>query len=362
MSGVDLSGLDALEMDLSYGSLIDGKPVVDANIGKPLELPIADIDEDPDQPRKTFSEKMLKEMADSIQQTGVRSPVSVRPHPSKPGKWILNYGARRYRGSIRAGKTTIPAFIDDTHDSYDQVIENIQKEDLSPVDIARFIQKREAKGEKKGAIAKRLGKPASFISKHAALIDLPASLLLAHDQMRCRDLEALYLLATSYGDYPEQIDALCEGNRNEFEATGEKITQAVVRGFLEGLRSPVTPTSSTREAVAEASSDLDQVLDEAETEIQQPSPSADGDESQGPLSETVSSPRNVPTKPEQKKVGEAEKLKRAIVQVRHDDRPARLLLDRRAPVGLAWIKYDDDGAEIEIDIGTAQLVAVVEGA
>lgn len=362
MSGVDLSGLDALEMDLSYGSLIDGKPVADARTGKPLELPIADIDEDPDQPRKTFSEKMLKEMADSIQQTGVRSPVSVRPHPSKPGKWILNYGARRYRGSIRAGKTTIPAFIDDTHDSYDQVIENIQKEDLSPVDIARFIQKREAMGEKKGAIAKRLGKPASFISKHAALIDLPVSLLLAHDQMRCRDLEALYLLATSYGDYPEQIDALCDANHTAFEATGEKITQAVVRGFLEDMRAPVTPPSSTREAVAEALSGLDHQLNDAETELQQTSPSAATDVSSDPLSASLSSAKDGSKKSEQKKPGEAEKLKRAIVQIRHDDRPARLLLDRRAPVGLAWIKYDDDGSEFEIDIGTAQLVAVVEGA
>ena len=56
----------------------------------------------------------------------VRQPISVRSHPVAVGRWILNFGARRLRASRLAGKTTIPAYVDDTSDSFDQVIENLQ--------------------------------------------------------------------------------------------------------------------------------------------------------------------------------------------------------------------------------------------
>jgi ParB family chromosome partitioning protein len=57
-----------------------------------------------------------------------------------------------------------------------------------------------------------------------------------------------------------------------------------------------------------------------------------------------------------------DKLRKAIVQVRHDDRQARLMLDRRPTAeGWAWLKYEDDGQEFEADLGTVQLVALLGG-
>ena len=57
-----------------------------------------------------------------------------------------------------------------------------------------------------------------------------------------------------------------------------------------------------------------------------------------------------------------EKFRKAIIQVRHDDRPGRLILDRRPPsIGWAWVKYDDDGHEFEADLATVQLISLVEG-
>ena len=106
--------------------------------GKPLNLSLDSIDEDPSQPRQEFDEESLRELADTITQRGVKQPISVRPHPDQPDRWMLNFGARRLRASRLAGKTHIPAFVDLAADSYDQVIENEQREPLKPLELALY--------------------------------------------------------------------------------------------------------------------------------------------------------------------------------------------------------------------------------
>ena len=76
-----------------------------------IDLDINLIDEDPNQPRKTFDN--ITELSESIKERGVKSPISV--HPIDNGRYMINHGARRYRASKLAGKTTIPAFIDDDY-------------------------------------------------------------------------------------------------------------------------------------------------------------------------------------------------------------------------------------------------------
>src|SRR5690348_14786788 len=107
--------------------------------GQPLMLLLDSIDEDPAQPRREFDEQSLKELAETIVLRGVRQPISVRPHPDHPKRWILNTGARRLRAARLAGRTDIPAFVDTTSDSYDQVIENEQRESLKPIELALFV-------------------------------------------------------------------------------------------------------------------------------------------------------------------------------------------------------------------------------
>lgn len=106
-----------------------------------LELSLSSIIEDSEQPRTFFNEESLNELAESIKERGVKSPISVRPHPTEPGKYIINHGARRYRASLIAGKTTIPAFIDTNYDLYDQATENIQRENLTAREIAMVIDR-----------------------------------------------------------------------------------------------------------------------------------------------------------------------------------------------------------------------------
>ena len=113
-------------------------PTLEAN-GQPLMLPVEGIDEDPEQPRREFDANALQDLAETIRERGVRQPISVRPNLQHAGRWVLNFGARRLRASRLAGLSEIPAFIDTTADSYDQVIENEQREGLKPLELALLL-------------------------------------------------------------------------------------------------------------------------------------------------------------------------------------------------------------------------------
>ncbi|EHR71199.1 ParB-like partition protein [Burkholderiales bacterium JOSHI_001] len=175
--------------------------------GLPMLVPVNAITEDPDQPRHEFDTNALQELAATIRERGVRQPISVRPHLQQAGRWLLNFGARRLRASILAGLTEIPAFIDTTADSYDQVLENEQREGLKPLELALFIQKRLARGESQSDIAKRLGKSRQWVTLATALIEAPDWLMDAYRQGRCRGLTELYELRRLHGDHPEHVQA-----------------------------------------------------------------------------------------------------------------------------------------------------------
>lgn len=177
-----------------------------ANTGQPLMLPVASIDEDPEQPRREFEDNRLEDLAETIRSRGVRQPISVRPNLQAPGRWILNFGARRLRASKMAGMAEIPAFIDTTADSYDQVIENEQREGLRPLELALFVQKRIALGDNQAEIAKRLGKSRQWVTLATALIEPPDWLLQAYREGRCRGTNELYDLRRLHGEYGEAVE------------------------------------------------------------------------------------------------------------------------------------------------------------
>lgn len=182
------------------------EPAPDAS-GRPMLLPLDGIDEDPDQPRHEFDANGLLELAATIRDRGVRQPISVRPSTQRPGRWVLNFGARRLRASKLAGLTEIPAFIDTTADNYDQVIENEQREGLKPLEIALFVQKRLASGDNQAEIARRLGKSRQYVTLATALIEPPDWLLDAYRQGRCKGMTELYELRRLHGEHAEQVEA-----------------------------------------------------------------------------------------------------------------------------------------------------------
>ncbi len=174
--------------------------------GTPLLVDLDAIDEDPEQPRREFDEGSLQELADTIRARGVRQPVSVRPSSNPPGRWVLNFGARRLRAARLAGLQQIPVFVDTTADRYDQVIENEQRERLRPLELAMFVQKRLQLGESQSEIARQLGKSRQWVAQATALIDAPDWLLQAYREGRCRGLNELSDLRRLHADHPDLVE------------------------------------------------------------------------------------------------------------------------------------------------------------
>jgi ParB family chromosome partitioning protein len=218
---LDLSGLDQFKAS----ALLD--PV--SSPGAPAEMALDRIDFDPAQPRRALDEAALNELAESIRAHGVLEPVSLRSSAME-GRYIVNRGERRVRASRLAGRSTVPWFLDERVDPFIQAIENLQREDLSPFDLATFIAEREAEGHSRAEIARRLHKPKSFITEAAGLVDAPAPVRALYDKGRARDTRVLYRVAKGLAERPKQAQALLDG---EGPVTRAMVDRALPVGGVE---------------------------------------------------------------------------------------------------------------------------------
>ncbi len=156
-----------------------GNPIPETN--KPpksevKELRIQDIEPDPDQPRKEFSEEKLKTLADSIKKIGLIQDIAVRPHPTKQGKYIVIAGERRYRAHKIAGLTHARTRIYDLVDPKDifaiQVAENVGRKDMNPIETATAFKKLYDVGMPIDEIAKKVSAKAVTVERKMKLLDL----------------------------------------------------------------------------------------------------------------------------------------------------------------------------------------------
>ncbi|HMP55597.1 MAG TPA: ParB/RepB/Spo0J family partition protein [Novosphingobium sp.] len=142
-------------------------------------LPVASIVPHPDQPRRHFAEDALDELAASIAQRGVIQPVIVRPLGD--GTWQLVAGERRWRAAQRAQLHEIPALVRDLGERDVMalaLIENLQREDLNPVEEARAYQRlAEGEGLSQAEIARMVDKSRSHVANIQRLLALPDEVL-----------------------------------------------------------------------------------------------------------------------------------------------------------------------------------------
>ena len=202
--GLNLSALSQFKAaDLLAGA------AVPADTGTPMQVALERIDFDPGQPRRRIRGEGIEELAESIREHGVLEPVTLRCHPQRGDRYIVNRGERRVRAARRAGLDTVPAFVDPRVDPFAQAAENLHREAMSPFDLAAFIAEREGEGHSRAEIARRLGKSRSFITEAARLGDVPPQLRQAVEEGRVgEDVRTLYQLAAVARDRPHEFEEL----------------------------------------------------------------------------------------------------------------------------------------------------------
>ena len=142
-------------------------------------LPLREIEPDPGQPRKTFDDETLAELSASIAEHGLLQPIAVRPRAS--GGYLIVAGERRWRASRMAGLTEVPVIVKDVTDEQAMelaLVENLQREDLDPVEEAVGIRElMDRCGLTQEQAARKLGKSRSALANILLLLTLPDSVL-----------------------------------------------------------------------------------------------------------------------------------------------------------------------------------------
>lgn len=164
------------------GALIDGveKEILEKKVEANLDIPLDAIEANPFQPRTSFDEQSLEELASSIKKLGIVQPLTVRE--ISIGKYQLIAGERRLRAARLAGITHVPAYVrtaDDQAMLELALVENIQREDLDAVEVAisfqRLIEECKLTQEQ---LSDRVGKQRSTVANYLRLLKLPAEIQL----------------------------------------------------------------------------------------------------------------------------------------------------------------------------------------
>ena len=212
------------------------------------EIEISKISANPDQPRREFDDDALLELSQSIAALGIIQPVTLRDMGN--GKYQIIAGERRYRASMLAGKETIPAYVRTATDENVlemALIENIQREDLNPIEVALTYQKlMEQYSMTQETLSERVGKNRATISNLVRMLKLPAEIQLG---LKNKLISAGHAKALLSLNNPE--DQLCvyeETVKNEFSV---RKVEEIVKAINDGELSPVNTQKEAKPRLPE---------------------------------------------------------------------------------------------------------------
>ena len=214
------------------------------------EIEIAKIFANPNQPRRDFNEDALQELADSIKELGVIQPITLRKMEDDTYQIIA--GERRFRASQLAGKTTIPAYIlkaDDEDTMEMALIENIQREDLNPLEIALAYQQLiEQHNLSQEQLSKRVGKGRATIANFLRLLKLPGEIQVALKEKRIDMGHAKALL--SLDSHADQLNVFHDIEKNGYSVREvEEIVRNIKEGNTESATQPKEKADKKQDAV-----------------------------------------------------------------------------------------------------------------
>ncbi len=171
-------GLDDIGTGRGLDALIDTSEVKTQGSSNLSEIPIEQIEPNPDQPRREFDTVAMQELAMSIQTMGIIAPITLRQVASD--RYQIIAGERRWRASQMAGLNTMPAYIrtaDDESVMELALVENIQREDLNAIEIAlAYEHLAETSGMTQEKISERVGKSRTAVTNYMRLLKLPAQI------------------------------------------------------------------------------------------------------------------------------------------------------------------------------------------
>lgn len=207
-----------------------------------FEVDISKLEADPQQARKTFSQKSLDELGASLRNHGQLIPILVRPNPDARGRWIIVAGERRWRAAQGVGIEVLSAIQCDRSYETASLVENLHREDLNPVEEAYGIKRlMEKEGWNQKETSQKIGKSHSEISGLLNIIGLPAD----------------FLSKVLASEFPISRNALIELSRLPATPIRASLMQRILDGALtiRELRLAAGPsTSNTKAAVSRSSS------------------------------------------------------------------------------------------------------------
>ena len=220
------------------------------------EVRMDDIRPNPNQPRREFDDDSLQELANSIRQIGVIQPITLRDMGD--GTYIIIAGERRWRASQRVGLTTIPAYIrtvDDENMMEMALVENIQREDLTALEVALAYQNLiEQHNLTQEQLSERVGKNRATVTNYLRLLKLPASIQMA---LRNREIDmghARALLALA--DPEAQLKVFAEMKKDHMSV--RKI-EDMVKQLSEGASVKTKSGTRIRQKGSNLSADYNQL-------------------------------------------------------------------------------------------------------
>ena len=184
-------------------ALIDTSEVRTEGSSNLNEIEIAQIEPNPNQPRREFDQEALAELATSIRELGIIQPITLRKMNGQ--KYQIIAGERRWRASQLAGLTKIPAYIvtvEDQNAMEMALVENIQREDLNAIEIALAYQHlSDETGMTQAKISERVGKSRAAVTNYMRLLKLPAQVQIA---LKNHEIEMGHARALLSIDSPSQ--------------------------------------------------------------------------------------------------------------------------------------------------------------
>ena len=233
-----------------------------AGLGPGLTLPIERLAPGSLQPRQRFDEDELERLAESIKSSGLLQPILVRPRPGHPEEYEIVAGERRWRAAQIARLHEVPVIIRELADAKAleiALIENVQREDLSPIEEARAFQRLIAEfGHSQGELGAQLGKSRSHIANTLRLLSLPDAI---QDLVQEGSLSAGHARALIGADNAEKLAQRCVT-----EGLSVRALESLVKRARDAAKPPVPGAAPASRKAERGTKDADTLALERDLE------------------------------------------------------------------------------------------------